>query len=181
MQKRIDKSEIEQLRSPKRVTMLEVERVVELCLEQLFITRVLDVGAGSGLFADAFALRNLEVTGIDKNPSMVKTASDLVLNARFREASAEMLPFADRSFDLVFIAHVLHESDDPLLILKEAKRVAVSRVAILEWPYRSENKGPPLEKRFEPDKIKKLARLAGLTAVKKIDLEFMVFYRMKPG
>ncbi|MBN1308114.1 MAG: class I SAM-dependent methyltransferase [Chitinispirillaceae bacterium] len=183
MRKRVvNKSAVKLLRSRERVKMLEVERVVELCLEQLFITRVLDVGSGSGLFAEAFALRNLEVTGIDKNPAMVKTASDLVPNARFREGSAEMLPFADRSFDLVFIAHVLNESDDPLLILREARRVAVSRVALLEWPYRpEEDKGPPLEERFKPDEIKKLVRLAGLRALKIIDLNFMVFYRMKPA
>ena len=132
------------------------------------------------MFAEAFALRNLEVTGIDKNPAMIKIASDLVLNARFRESSAEILPFPDKSFDLVFLGHVLHESDDPLCILKEARRVATARVAILEWPYRSENIGPPLEHRLEPDTIKKLARPAGMTVIKKTDLDFMVLYRMKP-
>ena len=181
MMERIYKNEIERLRSPERVRMLEVERVVELCLEQIFITRVLDVGTGSGLFADAFALRNFEVTGIDKNPVMVKTASDLVPNARFREASAEQLPFEDRSHDLVFLGHVLHESDDPLLVLTEAARVADKRVALLEWPFFAQEQGPPLEHRMNPDKIKSLARRAGFGSIKKTDLEYMVLYRMTPA
>jgi SAM-dependent methyltransferase len=181
MPDRVYKGDIDQLRSPERLRMLEVERVVELCLEQIFITRVLDVGSGSGIFAEAFALRNLEVTGIDKNPAMVKHASDLVLNARFREALAEELPLADKSFDLVFLGHVLHESDDPLLVLKEAARVASKRVIVLEWPYRTEDKGPPLEHRMNPDNVKSLARSAGFTAIKKTDLEFMVLYRMTPA
>ena len=174
------RGEIGRLRSPERVKILEAERVVELCLEQLFVTRVLDVGTGSGLFAEAFALRNLEVTGVDKNPAMIKTVSAKILKASFREASAEMLPFADRSFDLVFLGHMLHESDDPLLVLQEARRVAAARVAILEWPFRSEDRGPPLSHRLEPDEIKRLSRRAGLTSLKKTDLDFMVLYRMKP-
>jgi SAM-dependent methyltransferase len=175
------KSDIDRLRSPERLRILEVERVVELCLEQIFITRVLDVGAGSGVFTEAFALRNLEVTGIDKNPAMIKKASDLVHNARFREASAEQLPFGDQSYDLVFLGHVLHESNDPLLVLKEAARVATKRVAILEWPYLAQDQGPPLEHRLNPDDIKSIVRRAGFTSIKKTDLDYMVLYRMAPG
>lgn len=181
MNKRQYKGDVEKLRSPERIKMLEIERVVELCLEQLFITKVLDVGCGSGLFAEAFALRNLNVTGIDKNPRMVKTAADMVLNAQFQEGTAEQLPFPDRSFDLVFLGHLLHESDAPLLALKEACRVATSRIAVLEWPYREENTGPPLAHRLSHDTIKKQAKTAGCLIQKKIELEHGVLYRMQPG
>jgi len=159
---------------------LEIERVVELCLETLFVTKILDVGSGSGLFAEAFALRNLEVMGIDKNPQMIKTAMDTVLDAHFREASAEKLPFQDNSYDLVFLGHLLHESNDPLAVLQEAARVAVLRVAVLEWPYLEEEDGPPLEHRIKSEEIVKLARKAGLTDVKKYKLEHMILYRMRP-
>ena len=179
MNKRIYKGNIHQLRSPERLKMLEVERVVELCLEKLFITKVLDIGSGSGIFAEAFALRNLNVTGIDKNPLMVKAASDLVLNARFQKATAEKLPFQRNTFDLVFLAHVLHESEEPFLVLKGARRVATSRVAVLEWPYRSEETGPPLNHRLEPNRIRKLAHRAGLIELRRTNLEFMNLYRMK--
>jgi len=180
MQDRTFKGDINKLRSPQRVKMLEIERVVELCLETLFVTRVLDVGSGSGLFAEAFALRNLEVMGIDKNPQFIKTAADTVLDARFREASAEKLPFQDKSYDLVFLGHLLHESNDPLAVLQEAARVAVLRVAVLEWPYLEEESGPPLEHRMKSEDIVKLARKAGLTDVKKIKMEHMILYRMRP-
>lgn len=180
MDERAYKGEIAKLRAPERLKLLEVERVVELCLEQIFITKVLDVGCGSGLFAEAFALRNLNVTGIDKNPRMIKAASDMVLNARFQEGNAELLPFPDKSFDLIFLGHMLHESDDPLLVLQEAKRVATSRVAILEWPCREEPVGPPLTHRINHENIKKHARNAGLIGLKKTVLEHMVIYRMQP-
>lgn len=180
MDDRVYRGEIPNLRSPERLKILEVERVVELCMEQIFITKVLDVGCGSGLFSEAFALRNLNVIGIDKNLHMVKVASDMVLNAHFQEGNAEQLPFADNSFDLVFLGHVLHESNDPHLVLQEAGRVATSRVAILEWPFREESLGPPLAHRLNYETIKKHARNAGLTAIKKTELEYMVVYRMQP-
>ncbi|MBN1759411.1 MAG: class I SAM-dependent methyltransferase [Chitinispirillaceae bacterium] len=180
MDERVYKGDITKLRAPERVKMLDLERVVELCLEQIFITRVLDVGCGSGIFAEAFALRNLNVTGIDKNPRMVKASSDMVLNARFQEGTAEQLPFPDKSFDLVFLGHVLHESDDPLLVLQEANRIATSRIAVLEWPYREETAGPPLSHRLSHDTIKKYARNAGCISIKKTELDHMVLYRMQP-
>lgn len=172
--------QIKRHRSPGRIEQLEVERIVELCLEHLFVTKVLDVGCATGLFAEAFALRNLNVVGIDKNPLKVKNAADKISNARFQEGSAEMLPFSDKSFDLVFICHILHKSDDPLLVLKEAGRVARVRVAVLEWANIEVSTTQPLPRSLDPQKIKKLTRSAGMTAVKKHDLENMVLYRMKP-
>jgi len=180
VQERIYNDKISKLRSKERIALLEVERVVELCLQKLFITKMLDVGTGSGIFAEAFTLRNLNVTGIDKNPQMVKAASDLVLDAHFKEGSAEQLPFKKNSFDLVFLSHVLHESDDPLLVLKECYRVATSRVAVLEWPCHSEKIGPPIDHRLPPEKIRTLLRQAGFTEIKKTTLEHMILFRAKP-
>ena len=180
MPDRTFKGDINKLRSPQRVKILEIERVVELCLETLFVTKVLDIGSGTGLFTEAFALRNLEVTGVDKNTQMVKTASDMVMDAHFHEATAEELPFQENTYDLVFLGHVLHESNEPLKVLQEATRVASLRVAILEWPYEEEENGPPLEHRIKNEDIMKLARKAGLTDIKKTRLEHMVLYRMKP-
>ena len=49
------------LHSPERLALLEIERVVSLCLEEFPAASVLDVGTGSGLFAKGFAARGLEV------------------------------------------------------------------------------------------------------------------------
>lgn len=181
MDQRVYKGPIEKLRTPKHLQLLEVERVVELSLEKLFVTKVLDIGSGTGVFAEAFALRKLNVVGIDKNPAMVQAASTLVHSCSFQEATAEALPFAKKSFDLLFLGHVLHESDNPLLTLKEAQRVAASRVAVLEWPYRQEETGPPLSLRIKPETVKKLASRAGMVNFEKIDLSCMVLYRMQPA
>lgn len=131
--------EIDRLRSPERVERLEVERVVDQCLEGAHIESVLDVGTGSGLFAEAFARRGLQVLGVDVKPEMLEAARRYVPAGDFRQGTAEALPADDRGYDLVFLGLVLHEADDPLMALQEALRSAHQRVCILEWPYRAES------------------------------------------
>ena len=56
------------LRSSRRVKMLEAERVADLCLDGIVPGSVLDVGTGSGLFAEVFAKRGLRVAGQEYQP-----------------------------------------------------------------------------------------------------------------
>jgi ribosomal protein L11 methylase PrmA len=51
--------DIDRLRTPERVERLDVERVVDLCLEKVKVHSVLDVGTGSALFAESFSKRGL--------------------------------------------------------------------------------------------------------------------------
>ena len=118
--------EIERLRDPERIARLEVERVVNLALENLKeVQTVLDVGTGSGLFAEQFAAKGLKVTGLDVNPEMLPAAQQYVPSGTFQEGVAEKLPFLDGSFDLVFMGLLLHETDDLLAALREAHRVTL--------------------------------------------------------
>jgi len=168
----------DQLRAADRVARLDVPRVVALSLAGLTAASVLDVGTGTGIFAEAFTAAGLAVTGIDANPSLLTIAMGYAPTAQFREAPAEQIPFPAASFDLVFLGHVLHETDDPAAALREARRVARQRVAILEWPYRDEPHGPPLAHRISPATIADLAPGAGFSQVETIPLEHMDFYRL---
>lgn len=169
--------EIERLRDPERIARLEVERVVNLVLENLTgVQSVLDVGTGSGLFAEQFAAKGLLVTGLDVNPDMLPVAQQYVPSGSFQEGIAEKIPFPDASFDLVFMGLLLHETDDILAALKEAYRVTRKRLAILEWPDEKQLFGPPLEHRLSFEKITSLARQAGFTEVNHIRLENLSLY-----
>jgi ubiquinone/menaquinone biosynthesis C-methylase UbiE len=159
---------------------MEIARVVQLCVEGVDMSSVLDVGTGTGIFAEAFASRSLRVTGIDPNSELLDVARGLVPGGTFVEAMAEKLSFDDASFDLVFLGHVLHETENPNAALREARRVAKKRVAILEWPYRKEEMGPPLEHRLQSARIMDLARHTGFTVIKRIKLAHMDFYRLTP-
>jgi len=170
--------DIARLRNPERIARLEVERVVTLCLEGMQIKSVLDVGTGTGLFAEAFAKCGLVVSGVDVNPEMLPVARTYVPAGDFRESTAEALAFADASFDLVFMGLLLHESDEQLQVLSEACRVARMRTGILEWAYREEDFGAPLEYRLAPDILEDLAKEAGFRGLEVIPLTKLVFYRL---
>lgn len=171
--------EIERLRDPDRVSRLEVERVANLALENLEgANTLLDVGTGSGLFAEIFALRGLQVTGLDVNPEMLKAASLYVPSGIFQEGIAEKLPFQDGVFDLVFMGLLLHETDDVLAALREAHRVAFKRLVVLEWPEEEQPFGPPREHRLAYEKIASLAQQAGFKKVQKTELESLVLYSL---
>ena len=162
------------------MALLEVPRVVDLCVEGIEASRALDVGTGTGIFAEAFAARGMQVTGIDPNLDLLEAARRLVPGVTFDPGTAEKLAFLDGSFDLVMLSHVLHETDDPAAALTEARRVARLRVCVLEWPYVDEDKGPPLAHRLRPSEIEALARRAGFSAVERTELTHMHLYRLTP-
>ncbi len=172
--------EAQRLRSPERLALLQVPEVTRLSLEGSRIRSVLDAGTGTGIFAEAFAGQGLRVTGIDPNEELLREARAAVPGVEFRRAVLEQLPFGARTFDLVFLGHVLHEADDPLQGLREARRVARDRVVILEWPYRAEAQGPPLQHRLPAEKILGLAEAVGYSSMQRLELEHMVLFRLGP-
>jgi SAM-dependent methyltransferase len=68
-------------------------------------TEMLDVGCGAGQIAIPAARAGVRVTGADIAANLVEEARSRAvaegLDARFEEADAEMLPYADASFDVV--------------------------------------------------------------------------------
>lgn len=166
------------LRSRERLERLHIDEVVELSLEGILAESVLDIGVGSGIFAEVFAERGLRVAGVDVNPRMLKAAVAHVPDGVFHLAPSEELPFPDKAFDLVFMSHVLHETDDPVQALREAARVGAGRIAILEWPYRMERQGPPLAHRLSQEQVLRYAEEAELGPIKVFQLDAMTYFRI---
>ena len=93
MNERVFHGALERLRDPSRVEALDIDRVVTLVTNHLEIMSVLDVGTGSGIFAEAFTQRGLTVAGIDINENMIAEAKRLVPAGDFKVGSAEnMVP-----------------------------------------------------------------------------------------
>jgi ubiquinone/menaquinone biosynthesis C-methylase UbiE len=89
---------------------------------------VLDVGCGPGLLACAFARIVQDATGIDLTPAMLEQARKTqreqgLSNVGWREGDIYSLPFPDGEFSIVSSRYVLHHLENPLLVLKEMKRV----------------------------------------------------------
>ncbi|MBI5444408.1 MAG: methyltransferase domain-containing protein [Deltaproteobacteria bacterium] len=68
------KGKAERLHAPERLARLEVDRVVSLAREGLTLGSVLDIGTGTGIFAEAFSLLGLKVSGIDSNAGLLEVA-----------------------------------------------------------------------------------------------------------
>ncbi len=177
MHERRYNGEVERLRAPQRVALLEVDRTADLCLEDIRAVNVLDVGTGSGIFAEAFSKRGFMVTGIDPNPDMLKAAKEFTPTGTFLQGTVEEIPLKNKSFDLVFLGHVLHESDNITKALSEAKRVAKQKVCILEWPYKQEESGPPLDHRLQIEDIVTAAKRVWFSRIETISLEHMILFR----
>ena len=92
----------------------------------------LDIATGAGHAAMALAPHVTHVTAADLTPRMLEVASALARerglnNVTFQEASAEDLPFADGSFDLVTCRIAPHHFDDVPRFVAEVKRVLKPR------------------------------------------------------
>ena len=172
-------NDIVRLRSPERLARLEANRVVELVTQDTNIRNVLDVGTGSGVFAEAFVHTGLDVEGLDANSEMLTAARELVPGVRFQEGIAESLPYPDAVFDLVFMGLLFHETDDRLKAMQEAVRVTRRWVAILEWPYETQDFGPGLEERLTEKEMQKLAFHAGLAVPQIFHLQSLVLYLLE--
>ncbi|AFY75123.1 methylase involved in ubiquinone/menaquinone biosynthesis [Synechococcus sp. PCC 7502] len=91
---------------------------------------VLDIGAGRGISSYAFAKSGYAVTALEPNPSQLvgagairKLADSSGLAIAVVQDWGETLPFADRTFDIVYGRAVLHHAHDLNLLCKEAARV----------------------------------------------------------
>jgi ubiquinone/menaquinone biosynthesis C-methylase UbiE len=174
---RIYNNGVDRLRSKERIERLEVDRVIDLCLGVGEINSVLDVGTGSGLFAEAFSKRNVKtVAGVDVSAEMIEAAKKYLPGAEFKQSGAEDLPFNNNSFDLLFMGLVFHEVDDYNRALTEAWRVAVKAVAILEWQYKVQEFGPPIDHRLTEEFIRKISEETGFKSLEVIYLKQLVLY-----
>lgn len=92
--------------------------------------RVLDIGAGRGIAAYAFAKEGWQVDALEPDKSNVVGAGAIrllahssALDIKVEQTWGEKLPYADATFDLVFGRQVLHHARDLAALCKEAARV----------------------------------------------------------
>ncbi|HSV14750.1 MAG TPA: methyltransferase domain-containing protein [Tepidisphaeraceae bacterium] len=108
-----------------------VKRRIERAIEHMNISDtdvVLDLGIGTGVSLNYYPNRG-RIFGIDLSAGMLREARKKIRergldHATVFQADAMKLPFADNSFDHVFISHVISVVSDPFKLVQEAQRVA---------------------------------------------------------
>jgi ubiquinone/menaquinone biosynthesis C-methylase UbiE len=95
-------------------------------------SKVLETGCGVGAQTLILARRSpkAEITSIDFSLKSLIEAQDLInskniLNVHFLQANIMDLPFAEASFDHVFICFVLEHLEEPVKALTEIKKILV--------------------------------------------------------
>jgi SAM-dependent methyltransferase len=83
--------------------------------------RLLDVGGGTGNYADALRHEGWQPLVCDRSPDMLARAAGKGLETVV--ADAQSLPFEDASFDAVICVCMLHHVDDQAKALAEQRRV----------------------------------------------------------
>lgn len=102
--------------------------------------RVLDVGTGSGIAAITAARHGAQVVGVDPTPDLLARARDNAALAgcpgiEWHEGTAERLPCADASFDVVLSQYAHMFSPEPAAAASEMLRVLApgGRLAFAAW------------------------------------------------
>jgi ubiquinone/menaquinone biosynthesis C-methylase UbiE len=92
--------------------------------------KVLDVGCGNGDDCNFFARYAGKVVGVDckQSPKWKVLKRN---NLRFSKGNAEKLAFPNSCFDIVFSKDVLHHTKNPMLAIKEMKRVVKKKGTVI--------------------------------------------------
>lgn len=115
-----------------------VRRRVETAISHMNVgetDRVLDVGIGTGASLNYYANRG-RIIGVDLSGGMLREARKKIrerglTHATVFQADAMRLPFADDTFDHIFISHVISVVSDPYRLVQECQRVAKPRARIV--------------------------------------------------
>ena len=89
------------------------------------VATLLDVGCGDGTLARSITERRTELRAVG-----VEIRARPSTAIPVREFDGRILPFADRSHDVVMLVDVLHHAEEPNVLIREAGRVAARAVII---------------------------------------------------
>lgn len=99
---------------------------------------VLDLGIGTGVSLNYYRADCGRIIGIDLSAGMLRQCRKKIreqglARAHVFQANALELPFADSTFDHVFISHVISVVSDPVQLVREVQRVAkpLSRIVVV--------------------------------------------------
>jgi SAM-dependent methyltransferase len=110
--------------------------------------RLLALGCGTGIEVRALRRRtrpNATIVGVDHSPALIDIARRLTTdegldnNVTYETGDAHRLPYQDGEFDIVTLHTLVSHVDDPVQVLREARRVVRpgGTVAIFDGDYAS--------------------------------------------
>lgn len=133
----------------------------------------IDLGCAGGFFtlpAARIVGQTGTVYGIDVDVRSIKSLEDEAARAGLRNIKVtagrgEDMLACDRCADIVFFGTALHDFQDPAKVLQNARKIVKpsGNLVNLDWKEEAMPLGPPIEKRFSPEKAIHLIESAGFT------------------
>jgi ubiquinone/menaquinone biosynthesis C-methylase UbiE len=151
---------------------------------------VLDVGCGTGFFAEAIIPACGAYVGVDLSSDMLAVfrgkPAAAAPNVTLRVGSADALPVADGSVDVALHVNLLHEVADPARFGAELYRVVKpgGRLVAVDWEARETHGGPPVGHRVSCERALGMMEEAGFVEAVPLpvwDDWYVVAARKPPG
>jgi len=171
---KFDPAKMARLDDPDRLDQLRPDLMWE-ALGDPDPTVIVEVGAGTGLMAEAFARLAPAATvfAADTEPSMLdwiaRVRAGLVEAGRIVPvlASETRVPVPDASADIVAMVNLHHELDDPAASYRDAARMLRpgGQLLVVDWAKRETPHGPPAEIRATAVEISAMLAGSGLVDV----------------
>ena len=171
---KFDVTKLERLNDEKRFDVLPPD-VMWSALGDPDPLTIVDIGAGTGLFARRFAelAPAAHVYAVDASATMVEWMLAHVpagAEDRFHPVLAEetVVPLADATADLVVMIHVHHEFADPPASYRDALRVLRpgGQLLVVDWAPGGEPFGPPQHIRASAQAIAAMLQSVGFSSVR---------------
>lgn len=103
--------------------------------------KVLDIGCGTGFLSLLLGEMGIQTTGLDLSSAMLEKAKENAnhnnLSINFVEGDAEIPPFADNSFDIIVVRHLLWTLQNPNQAVQKWFQVLKpgGSVLIFDWQW----------------------------------------------
>jgi ubiquinone/menaquinone biosynthesis C-methylase UbiE len=172
-EKKFDPAKLHKLNDPKRLEYLNPGLIWEtLGLSGPHV--LVDIGAGTGLFAALFAkkmaggrvyacdISDVMIAWMKEN--LLPGTGDAVIPVKMEESS---VPLPEGIADLVYMINLHHELEEPEKVMSEAHRVLKKGgiLAIIDWKKEETPEGPPLSIRVSEENIRRQVAAGGFSNI----------------
>lgn len=167
---KFDPKKLDKLNNPLRLKTLNPDKILE-ALELQNPEILIDIGAGTGLFAAAFSekLQNAEIYACDNSEVMVHWMQENIIDKNIIpfQTSENFINLSDGIADLVYMINVHHELLDPEKILTESLRLLENggKIAIIDWKAEEMEEGPPFNIRVLDEDIEEQLQKNGFVNI----------------
>ena len=167
---KFDLAKLEKLNDPVRFESLPPDAFFEALGSPDGPSAIVEIGAGTGLFAEEFSRRapgaTVYVTDIAEEAlAWIRANRPGVADGRIVPVlSAEScVPLDDGLADAVYMINLHHELEDPAATYADAFRLLKpgGRLLVVDWAARETPKGPPLPSRATAGMLDAVIRSAG--------------------